>query len=49
MLLLVVLYMCETWSLTSREEHKVQVFENKALKTIFGCKGDEVIEQLDDT
>jgi hypothetical protein len=34
----VVLYGCETWSLTVREEHKVRVFENKVLRRIFGPK-----------
>jgi hypothetical protein len=37
-----VLYGCETWSLTLREEHRLRVFENKVLR-IFGPKGDEVI------
>jgi hypothetical protein len=32
----VVLYGCETWSLTLREEHRLGVFENKVLKRIFG-------------
>jgi hypothetical protein len=35
----VVLYRCETWSLTLREEHRLRVFENRVLK-IFGTKGD---------
>jgi sorting nexin-29 len=34
----VVLYGCETWSLTLREEHKLRMFENKVLKRIFGPK-----------
>jgi hypothetical protein len=38
----VVLYGCETWSLTLREEHRLRVFENRALRGIFGPKGDEV-------
>jgi hypothetical protein len=38
----VVLYGCETWSLTLREEHRLKVFENKVLRRIFGPKGDEV-------
>jgi hypothetical protein len=38
----VVLYGCETWSLTLREEHRLGVFENRALKRIFGPKRDEV-------
>jgi hypothetical protein len=37
-----VLYGCETWSLTLREEHRLRVFENRVLKRIFGPKGDEV-------
>jgi hypothetical protein len=32
----VVLYVCETWSLTLREEHKLRVFENRVLRRIFG-------------
>jgi hypothetical protein len=32
----VVLYGCETWSLTVREEHKLRVFENRVLRRIFG-------------
>jgi hypothetical protein len=38
----VVLYGCETWSLTLREEHRLRVFENWALRKIFGPKRDEV-------
>jgi hypothetical protein len=38
----VVLYGCETWSLTLREEHRVRVFENRVLRRIFGSKRDEV-------
>jgi hypothetical protein len=38
----VVLYGCETWSLTLREEHKLRVFENRVLSRIFGPKRDEV-------
>jgi hypothetical protein len=38
----VVLYGCETWSLTLREEHKLKVFENRLLRRIFGPKRDEV-------
>jgi len=32
----VILYGCETWSLTSREKHKRRVFENRVLRKIFG-------------
>jgi hypothetical protein len=38
----VVLYGCETWSLTLREEHRLRVFENRLLKRIFGPKMDGV-------
>jgi hypothetical protein len=38
----VVLYGCETWSLTLREEHRLRVFENRDLRRIFGPKRDEV-------
>jgi hypothetical protein len=31
------LYGCETWSVTLREEHRLQVFENRVLR-IFGPK-----------
>ena len=37
----VVLYGCETWSLTSRE-HRLRVFENRVLRRIFGPKRNEV-------
>jgi hypothetical protein len=38
----VVLYGCETWSLTLREEHRLRVFENRVLSSIFGPMRDEV-------
>jgi hypothetical protein len=38
----VVLYGCETWSLTLREEHRLRVFKNRVLGRIFGPKRDEV-------
>ena len=38
----VVLYGCETWSLTLREERKLRVFENMVLRRIFGSRRDEV-------
>ena len=38
----VVLYGCETWSLTLREERKLRMFENMALRRIFGPRRDEV-------
>jgi hypothetical protein len=37
-----VLYGCETWSLTLRGEHRLRVFENRVLRKIFGPKRDEV-------
>jgi hypothetical protein len=37
----VVLYGCETWSLTLREEQRLRVFENRELRRIFGPKRDE--------
>jgi hypothetical protein len=38
----VVLYGCETWSLTLREEHRLRAFENRVLRRISGSKRDEV-------
>ena len=38
----VVLYGCETWSLTLREERRLRVFENRVLRRVFGPKMDEV-------
>jgi hypothetical protein len=38
----VVLYWCETWSLTLREEYILGVFENRLLRRLFGPKRDEV-------
>ncbi|KAJ4438940.1 hypothetical protein ANN_14894 [Periplaneta americana] len=38
----VVLYGCETWTLNLREEQRLRVFENKVLRKIFGAKRDEV-------
>ena len=38
----VVLYRCETWSLTLREERKLRVFANVVLRRIFGPRKDEV-------
>ena len=37
-----VLYGCETWSLTFREERGLRVFENRALRRVFGPKRDEI-------
>jgi hypothetical protein len=38
----VVLYGYETWSLTLREEHRLRVFENRELRRICGPKRDKV-------
>jgi hypothetical protein len=38
----VVLYGCEAWSLTLREVHRLRVFENRLVRRIFGLKRDEV-------
>ena len=38
----VVLYGCETWSLTLREERRLRVFENGLLRRIFGSNREEV-------
>jgi hypothetical protein len=37
-ILTVVLYGCETWSLILREERRLRVFENRVLRRIFGPK-----------
>jgi hypothetical protein len=52
----VVLYGCETWSLTPREEQRLRVFENRVVRSVFGPKRNEAIgewrrlhnEELDD-
>ena len=38
----VVLYGCETWSLTMREKRRLRVFENRVLRRVFGPKRDDV-------
>jgi len=38
----VVLYGCETWSLTMREERRLRVSKNRMLRRVFGPKRDEV-------
>jgi len=40
----VVLYGCETWSLTLMEERRLRMSENR-LRRIFGCKRDEITEE----
>jgi hypothetical protein len=42
MILLVTLYVRETWSVTLREEHRLRVFENRVLRRIFGPERGEV-------
>jgi len=41
-IILLVLYGCETWSLTLREEQRLTAFENRVKRRIFGLKRDEV-------
>jgi len=41
-IILVVLYVCETWSLTFREEPMLRVLENRVLRRIFGSKRNDV-------
>jgi hypothetical protein len=41
MILPLVLYGCETWSLTLREEHRLRVFGNRVLRRICGLKREE--------
>ena len=38
----VVLYGCETWLLTLREERRLRVFENRVLRRVFGPKRDKI-------
>jgi hypothetical protein len=40
-----VLYGCETWSLTLRQEHTLRVFDNSILKRIFGLRRNEVTRE----
>jgi hypothetical protein len=40
----VILYGCETWSLTLRKEHRPRVFENRVLRRIFGQKREEMTD-----
>jgi len=42
----VVLYVCETWSLTLREKLRLRMFENRVLRRIFEPKRDEVTGEL---
>ena len=42
MILHVVLYGCETWSLTLRKEGRLRVFKNRVLRMLFGPKRNEI-------
>ena len=44
-ILSVVLFGCETWSLTLREEHRLRVLENRLLRRIFVPKRDKVTKE----
>jgi hypothetical protein len=37
-----ILYGCETWSLTLREERRLREFDNRMVRRVFGPNGDEV-------
>jgi hypothetical protein len=41
----VVVYGCETWSLTLREEHRLRVLENRVQRGVFGPKRDEITRE----
>lgn len=41
-----LLYGCEKWYLTLREEHEPENFENKLFRKIFGTNDDEISEQF---
>jgi hypothetical protein len=45
----VVLYGCEIWSLTLREEYRLRVFEYMVLRRIFGPRRDEVTKSVERT
>jgi len=47
--LVVVLYGCETWSLTLREERRLRLYENRVLRRIFGPKRDEETRGVEKT
>jgi len=44
-ILSLVLYRCETWSLTLREEHRSRVFKTRVLRKTSGPKRDEVKDE----
>jgi len=35
-------WVCETWSLTLRWERRIRVFDNRLMRSLFGCKSNEV-------
>jgi hypothetical protein len=39
----IVLYGCETWSRTLWEEHRLRVFKNRVLRSVYGPKGEKVV------
>jgi hypothetical protein len=41
----VVLNVCETWSHTLKEEHRLRIYENRELRRMFGPKRDTVTEE----
>ena len=41
----IVVYRCENWSLTLREERRLRVFENRVLRRIFGPSGEETTRE----
>jgi hypothetical protein len=41
-----VLYVCETWFLTLREEHRLMMFMNRVLRGILGQKRNRIIRAL---
>jgi hypothetical protein len=45
LILPVVLYGCETWSVTLSEEHRLAVFENRVLRRISGSEREEITGQ----
>jgi len=48
-MILPVVYGCETWSLTLREESRLRVFENRVLRRIFGPKRNKVTGGAEET
>jgi len=44
-ILVVVLFGCETWSLALRDQRRLRVFENRVLRRIFGPKRDEIARE----